>query len=83
MTPPAAHLVKRSLTVAGHATSIALEAPFWAVLDRMAEAAQTSLACLVAAVDAGRGAAPLTSSLRLAALEHALHDRGPPPGETP
>ena len=33
-------------------------------------------------IDAGRGAAPLTSSLRLAALAHALHDRDLP-GETP
>ncbi|MGY0483259.1 ribbon-helix-helix domain-containing protein [Endobacter medicaginis] len=79
---PAAHLVKRSLTVAGHATSIALEAPFWAVLDRMAASRRTSLAALVAVIDAGRGAAPLTSSLRLAALAHALHDRDLP-GETP
>ena len=46
-------LKKRSFSLAGHRTSVALEAEFWAVLE--AEAAGGSLAALVARIDAGRG----------------------------
>ena len=65
-------LIKRSVSLDGHRTSVALEAPFWAVLDGMAEARGQSLAALVAGVDAERGERPLASALRVAALEHAL-----------
>ena len=62
-------LRKRSLTLAGHATSVALEAEFWAVLERMAAARGLSLAALIAGLDAGRGERPLASACRVAALE--------------
>lgn len=68
--PPA--LVKRSLTLAGHRTSVALEAEFWAVLEAMAAERGESLSALVAGVDAGRRDRPLASALRLAALSHTL-----------
>jgi len=62
-------LVKRSFSLAGHRTSVALEAEFWAVLLRMAQARRQSLSALVAAVDATRGSdRPLASALRVAAL---------------
>jgi predicted DNA-binding ribbon-helix-helix protein len=64
-------LRKRSLQLAGHRTSIALEDEFWQVLEEMARARGLSLAGLVLAVDAGRGARPLASACRLAALAHA------------
>ena len=41
-------LRKRSISLAGHATSLALEPEFWAVLDAMAAARETSLAQLIA-----------------------------------
>ena len=59
-------LKKRSFSLAGHRTSVALEAEFWAVLDQSAKG--SSLASLVAQIDAGRGARPLASALRLHAL---------------
>jgi len=59
-------LKKRSFSLAGHRTSVALEAEFWAVLD--ASVASGSLAGLVAQVDARRGERPLASALRLHAL---------------
>jgi predicted DNA-binding ribbon-helix-helix protein len=59
-------LSKKSFTLSGHRTSVALEAEFWAVLE--AAAAGGSLAALVAKIDAGRGARPLASALRLHAL---------------
>jgi predicted DNA-binding ribbon-helix-helix protein len=59
-------LKKRSFSLAGHRTSVALEAEFWAVLD--ASVAGGSLAALVAQVDAQRGTRPLASALRLHTL---------------
>ena len=64
-------LRKRSLTLAGHSTSVALEPEFWAELERLARARGQSLAALVASIDDDRGARPLASACRLAALEHA------------
>jgi predicted DNA-binding ribbon-helix-helix protein len=63
-------LRKRSLNLAGHQTSVALEPEFWAVLDAMAAAEGASLAALVLRIDRDRGAAPLASACRLAALAH-------------
>ncbi|HEX7760902.1 MAG TPA: ribbon-helix-helix domain-containing protein [Caulobacteraceae bacterium] len=63
-----ASLRKRSLALAGHATSLALEPEFWAVLEAMAAARSTSLSDLVATIDSGRGGRPLASACRLAAL---------------
>ncbi len=64
------HLVKRSLRLAGHATSIALEAEFWAVLEAEAARRGVTLAVLVAEQDAARTGAeqPLASRLRVFAL---------------
>jgi predicted DNA-binding ribbon-helix-helix protein len=66
-----AALRKRSLVLAGHATSLALEPEFWSVLEALAAARGLSLAGLIAAIDAGRGARPLASACRLAALAFA------------
>jgi predicted DNA-binding ribbon-helix-helix protein len=67
------HLIKRSFRLAGHATSVALEAEFWTVLEEAAAKEGGSLAGLVAKVDAARAAQtlPLASALRLAALRMA------------
>ena len=61
-------LRKRSIQLSGHATSIALEPEFWAVLDEMAQAEGLSLAALVGRIDDGRAGRPLASACRLAAL---------------
>ena len=61
-------LKKRSFTLSGHRTSVALEAEFWAVIDQAAQAQGKSLAALVARIDASRGARGLASALRLYAL---------------
>lgn len=67
------HLIKRSFRLTGHATSVALEAEFWTVLERVADDRSKSLAALVAQVDEARAGSdlPLASALRLAALSHA------------
>ena len=66
-----ATLKKRSLLLSGHATSIALEPEFWAVLDAMAAERGSSLAALIISIDRGRGERPLASACRVAALKHA------------
>jgi predicted DNA-binding ribbon-helix-helix protein len=61
-------LKKRSFTIAGHRTSVALESEFWAVLESEAQKGGTSLAAFVASIDAARGSRPLASALRIHAL---------------
>ena len=61
-------LEKRSVSLAGHRTSVALEPEFWAILKREAEAANMSFAGFVAKIDRERGHRPLASALRLQAL---------------
>ncbi len=56
---------KRSLAIAGHRTSISLEEPFWDGLRSIADTEGVPLATLVAAIDAARGEASLSSALRL------------------
>ncbi|MCQ8239672.1 ribbon-helix-helix domain-containing protein [Rhizosaccharibacter radicis] len=62
-------LRKRSLSLSGHRTSVALEPEFWAVLDALAARNKQTLASLVAEADASREPGrPLSSALRLLAL---------------
>ena len=67
------HLLKRSFRLAGHRTSVALEAEFWTALEAVAARRGLSLAALVAEVDADRAdpALPLASALRVFALQDA------------
>lgn len=73
---------KRSITIAGHRTSISLEEPFWEALCAYAAKDGTSLAELVSEIDKrrGKGAAPqsetagpteinLSAAIRLYVLE--------------
>ena len=46
--------VKRSVTIAGHQTSISLEPVFWSAIERAAEVRGLPLSALVAQVDAVR-----------------------------
>ncbi len=64
-------LKKRSLLLAGHATSLALEPEFWAVLEAMATAEGLSLAGLIARIDAEREMSLLASACRVRALRWA------------
>ncbi|HEY8947292.1 MAG TPA: ribbon-helix-helix domain-containing protein [Rhizomicrobium sp.] len=61
-------LTKKSFSLSGHRTSVALEADFWAALEQEAAREKQSLAGFVAAIDRNRGTRPLASALRLAAL---------------
>jgi len=62
-------LVKRSFSLSGHRTSVALEPEFWAALSEIAGRRGVVLSALVAAVDAERDPSrPLASALRIIAL---------------
>ncbi|MCM2503685.1 ribbon-helix-helix domain-containing protein [Aureimonas altamirensis] len=66
-------IVKRSLSIRGHRTSISLEDAFWTLLREMAESRSLPLARLVADIDTARAPEQnLSSSLRLAVLDYAL-----------
>ena len=64
-------LKKRSVLLAGHATSVALEPEFWAVLDAIAAQRNLSKAGLLIWIDETRGRTPLASACRLLALDWA------------
>ncbi len=57
--------LKRSLTIAGHRTSLSLETEFWAALHAEASARRQSIASLVAEIDRGRGQRNLSSAIRV------------------
>lgn len=64
-------LVKKSFSLSGHRTSVALEPEFWAALARMAGARGMSLAALVAQIDSDRAPEqPLASRLRVGVLSY-------------
>lgn len=66
-------IVKRSMTIRGHRTSISIEDLFWSELRRIAQHRACPLAGLVASIDARR--APdtnLSSAIRVFVLEDAL-----------
>ena len=63
-------LQKRSVSLSGHQTSLALEPEFWAVLEAMARAEGLSLSVLIRRIDDGRGGRPLASACRVAALAY-------------
>ncbi len=66
-----AGLKKRSVNLAGHATSLALEPEFWAVLEGAAADEAVSLAGLIQRIDLERGERPLASACRVFALARA------------
>ena len=62
-------LEKRSLSLSGHRTSIALEPEFWAALAALAEGEGVTLVSLVTRIDAARAPEQkLASALRVFAL---------------
>jgi predicted DNA-binding ribbon-helix-helix protein len=61
-------LQKRSLTIAGHRTSLALEPEFWDGLEAMAAAGDLALPQLIQQIDETRSSSNLSSEVRLAVL---------------
>ncbi len=63
-----APLAKRSVTIAGHRTSLSLEPEFWQALKDLARRDGCSLAALIARIDAARGNRNLSSAVRVHVL---------------
>lgn len=61
-------IVKHSLVIAGHRTSISLEDAFWQALQRLALRRNLKIADLVTQIDAARGDANLSSAIRVHVL---------------
>jgi predicted DNA-binding ribbon-helix-helix protein len=75
-----ARVVKRSLVIAGHRTSVSLEDAFWRRLRLIATERGLSLNRLAAMVDASRGGANLSSAIRVFVLEEVASPWRPPDG---
>ena len=63
-------IVKRSIELHGHKTSVSLEDQFWDGLRDIAERTRTPLPALLQTIDAQRGYANLSSAIRVYVLEH-------------
>lgn len=76
-------LKKRSVNLAGHATSVALEPEFWVVLETISKDRRISLAALIAELDSKRGESLLASFCRLSALAYVQNKTGAPKRKKP
>jgi predicted DNA-binding ribbon-helix-helix protein len=63
-------VVKRSIVVAGHKTSVSLEDAFWRGLKEIAGSRASTLSDVVAAIDGERNYGNLSSAIRLYVLDH-------------
>lgn len=63
-------VVKRSIVIAGHKTSVSLEDDFWDALKEIAAGRKATLSEVVANIDASRSQGNLSSAIRLYVLDH-------------
>ena len=63
-------VIKRSIVIAGHKTSVSLEDAFWRGLKDIAGGRRTTLSDLVASIDSGRRHGNLSSAIRLFVLDY-------------
>lgn len=63
-------IVKRSIVIDGHKTSVSLEEAFWKSLREIAIGRGSKLSTLVASIDSERGHSNLSSAIRLFVLNH-------------
>jgi predicted DNA-binding ribbon-helix-helix protein len=63
-------VIKRSVIIGSHRTSISLEDPFWRNLKEIARAEGWTVSKLIAEIDGSRQYGNLSSAIRLFVLEH-------------
>ena len=63
-------VVKRSIVIAGHKTSVSLEDAFWQGLKQIASERELTLSDMVAAIDTDRRQGNLSSAIRLFVLDY-------------
>lgn len=69
-------VIKRSIVIAGHKTSVSLEEAFWKALKEIATARTLTLSELVASIDTDRHHGNLSSAIRLFVLNHYRTENG-------
>jgi predicted DNA-binding ribbon-helix-helix protein len=70
-------VVKRSIVIAGHKTSVSLEDAFWKALKEIASSRGMTLSEIVAAIDSARQHGNLSSAIRLFVLAHFRNHPSP------
>lgn len=73
-------VVKRSIVVAGHKTSVSLEEAFWNGMKEIASARSLTLSELVGEIDGGRQQGNLSSAIRLFVLDYFRSRAAPSTG---
>jgi predicted DNA-binding ribbon-helix-helix protein len=63
-------VIKRSIVIAGHKTSVSLEEAFWNGLKEIADSRHMTLSDLCSSIDTDRRNGNLSSAIRLFVLEH-------------
>ena len=63
-------IVKRSIVIGRHKTSVSLEEPFWTDLKQIARAQHVTRSALIAQIDDAREQSNLSSAIRLFVLHH-------------
>jgi len=63
-------VIKRSIVIAGHKTSVSIEDAFWTALKEIAQARQQSVAELIGSIDGARRGANLSSAIRVFVLDY-------------
>jgi predicted DNA-binding ribbon-helix-helix protein len=63
-------VIKRSIVIAGHKTSVSLEDAFWKGLKDIAAGRHSTLSDLVGSIDCGRRHGNLSSAIRLYVLDY-------------
>ncbi|MEA2982014.1 MAG: hypothetical protein QOF91_3365 [Alphaproteobacteria bacterium] len=63
-------VIKRSIVIAGHKTSVSLEDAFWKGLKEIADDRDMTLSDLVSSIDTDRQHGNLSSAIRLFVLDH-------------
>ncbi len=76
-------VVKRSIVIAGHKTSVSLEDAFWRGLKEIAGQRAITLSDLVASIDTDRRHGNLSSAIRLFVLDHYRAQGGAAPEAGP
>ena len=63
-------VVKRSVQINGHKTSVSLEEPFWKAVKEIADAERSTIQTLINRIDTNRTQGNLSSAVRLFVLAH-------------
>jgi predicted DNA-binding ribbon-helix-helix protein len=75
-------VIKRSIVVAGHKTSVSLEDAFWKSLKEIADDRHVTLSDLVSSIDTDRHQGNLSSAIRLFVLDHFRNHQAAKPAAT-